>query len=566
MQIQVKINETGILKNQRHAFTDRFTLITELLQNARRAGASRVTVSYDHAQQLLRVADDGQGIDDFQKLLTFHESGWGETLAAQEFPFGIGFSKCLYAATRCIVTSGDFRVDIDTESALNRIPIDVQASPTRSAGTEIELHGVDLTGIESRIDGLCLGFPTEVTFNGRDIPRPLALANLAADRTPVGAIYLCGKTDGRCTTQTIYFLQGLCVSRPSYMDLNAINVVHLESSQFMARLPDRDQLIDEDQQLQRVGCEIKSAWHRHLQFAKAQLSSKEFVSRFYDAMRNFGALELMNDVDVLPHQLVLQITGYPIQADETEGGFLAEVSDAPSRKAVESGEVKLVTLDSINSENAARWMLAWRLGYLVIRSYGLDLDHWVHAYVQDMDELDLVVEPINPASQTTMYGRWVWPQITLCDSVRISVGTASVDIYDAGVCHTGDIYIPTEEKSGEPVRQLSSFTDDRDRFELDAMEADRAELETLIRRLRCVNPVDTLDSLLQDLALENYPSLHGKSFEVSIDLPSSKVQKKVASTQAVEPAHRVRLIAVAGSSEATMDESSVVLEVRHAIS
>lgn len=39
MKIQVRINEEGALRNQRHAFSNRFTLVSELLQNARRAGA-----------------------------------------------------------------------------------------------------------------------------------------------------------------------------------------------------------------------------------------------------------------------------------------------------------------------------------------------------------------------------------------------------------------------------------------------------------------------------------------------------------------------------------------------
>ena len=38
MDIHVRINSEGALRNQRHAFTDRYTLISELLQNARRAG------------------------------------------------------------------------------------------------------------------------------------------------------------------------------------------------------------------------------------------------------------------------------------------------------------------------------------------------------------------------------------------------------------------------------------------------------------------------------------------------------------------------------------------------
>ena len=47
MQIQVRINEEGALRNQRFAFTDRFTLVSELLQNARRAGATSIAIDHD---------------------------------------------------------------------------------------------------------------------------------------------------------------------------------------------------------------------------------------------------------------------------------------------------------------------------------------------------------------------------------------------------------------------------------------------------------------------------------------------------------------------------------------
>ena len=98
MQIQVRINEEGALRNQRYAFTDRFTLVSELLQNARRAGATRIEIHYDAAVQVLLVHDDGCGLEDFQKLLSFHESGWNAATSIEERPFGVGFSKCMYAA------------------------------------------------------------------------------------------------------------------------------------------------------------------------------------------------------------------------------------------------------------------------------------------------------------------------------------------------------------------------------------------------------------------------------------------------------------------------------------
>ena len=195
MQIQVRINEEGALRNQRYAFTDRFTLVTELLQNARRAGAKRIDITHDATSQWLRVADDGHGIDDFQKLLTFNESGWDDATSDQERPFGIGFSKCLYAASRCIVVSHDRQVDFDTEAALARAPIDVVTRAEADAfvaGTVVELHGVALPDLADRIESLCQGFPITVVFNGKTLGRRHAEANLAAMPTGVGSVHLAG--------------------------------------------------------------------------------------------------------------------------------------------------------------------------------------------------------------------------------------------------------------------------------------------------------------------------------------------------------------------------------------
>ena len=162
MQIQVQINEEGALRNQRYAFTDRFTLVSELLQNARRAGAMRIEIHYDATTQVLRMEDDGRGLEDFQKLLSFHESGWDAPISAEERPFGVGFSKCLYAATRCIVASNRQRVDIDTAAALAKASIEVEPITEAVAGTRIELHGVDLPDLGNRIESLCLGFPPRI--------------------------------------------------------------------------------------------------------------------------------------------------------------------------------------------------------------------------------------------------------------------------------------------------------------------------------------------------------------------------------------------------------------------
>lgn len=522
MQIQVRINEEGALRNQRYAFTDRFTLVSELLQNARRAGATRVEIHYDAAVQGLLVLDDGCGLDDFQKLLSFHESGWDAATSIEERPFGVGFSKCLYAATRCIVASGRQRVDIDTVVALAKAPIEVEQTTETDAvtGTRIELHGVDLPDLDIRIEALCLGFPVDVLFNGQSLSRRFSQAHLAMVPSPMGLVHLTGTRDGQHTHDTMVFLQGFCVMKPAYWT-DRVNVVHLDSRQFMARLPDRDKLIDEDLQRKRIDAELKACWRETLEVAKTQLSPKRFVETYYAVMRAWGQLELLNDLDALPAQVCDAIEDYPIQDEGGQREYVQPVATAPSRDAIEGGAVTLVTLDWVNDDNAARWMLARAKGYLVFDWIGLHADHWAHRHVHFLEDEPVQVEAVSVQGRTVLEGRWVSPNVILCEAVRIRVGDEVAEVTDEGVCHEGDLYIPAGECSGAPVRQLSSFTDENDQFLDSDLDADRDAVVDLIRRLRSVDPVQTLDSLRQELRLGNYPLLHGKTFQLTVGVGSA---------------------------------------------
>ncbi|WP_428422700.1 ATP-binding protein [Methylibium sp.] len=523
MQIQVRINEEGALRNQRFAFTDRFTLVSELLQNARRAGATCIEIHYDAATQVLQVNDDGCGLTDFQKLLSFHESGWDAATCAEEHPFGVGFSKCLYASTRCIVTSGRQRVDIDTAAALAKSSIEVEQTTDADAvtGTRIELHGVGLPDLGARVETLCLGFAVEVLFNGQPLARRFAQERMAMTPSAMGMVHLAGTSDGQTSSDTMVFLQGFCVLKPTCCNLERVNVVHLDSRQFMARLPDRDKLIDEDVQRQRIDAELKSCWRATLEVAKTQLSPERFVDTYYAAMRAWGYLDLMNDLDVLPAWLCDAIAGYPIQDDSGQREYAQPVASAPTRADIESGAATLVALDWVNDENAPRWMMARAKGWLVFDWIGLHADHWVRRHVRFLENELAEVEAVSEQLRTVLEGRWVWPNVILCEAVRVRIGDDVAEITDAGLCHDGAMYIPAGEGSGEPVRQLSSFTDEHDQFLDFDMDADRDALADLIRHLRAVDPVQTLDSLLQELRLGKYPLLHGKTFQLTVGVGSA---------------------------------------------
>jgi hypothetical protein len=62
--------------------------VIEILQNARRAGATQVTVT--NGDGLVTVHDNGKGIDDFAKLLDLGDSDWDQAMEEAEDPAGVG--------------------------------------------------------------------------------------------------------------------------------------------------------------------------------------------------------------------------------------------------------------------------------------------------------------------------------------------------------------------------------------------------------------------------------------------------------------------------------------------
>jgi hypothetical protein len=515
MRIQVRINEEGALRNQRYAFSDKYTLVTELMQNARRADARRVEVLYDEGAKVLRIIDDGCGIEDFQKLLTFNESGWANSICREERAFGIGFSKCLYSATRCVVVSRGQRIDFMTDAALKREPIEVINVPDERQ-TVVELHEVLLPGLKTRLSTVASGFPIAVCFNGIEISRIHAIERLAFTPTEIGEVYLTGTQDGKYSTDTLVFLQGFCVMRPSGFDPEHVNVVHLDSQKFMARLPDRDKLIDEEDQYRRIdGC-LKSLWRQAVIAAKTELEPEVFVDLFFKAMSRWGHLDLLNTVPLLPKCLCQRIVGYPLQEAYESRQYLEPVGRCLTRSEIEGGRTVLAELDSTRSENVACWMLAKAKGYIVFSAVSLHRDHWAHPYTRVLDDAPVQVDAVGAHCRGMLEGRWIWTEVILCDAVSLTLGDERVEIADEGVYHEGSIFIPAGEASGEPVRQASDFIDEHDQFLYDYRDADRAALADLILRLRATDPNVTLRSLVQGLKLEQYPLLQGKTFRLKV--------------------------------------------------
>ena len=88
--IQVRVNGSEVLNRVSRMFdgTPR-SILRELMQNARRAEATKIDISF--LDGTLTIAHNGQAFDDFGKLFSFGSSGWKKQGIKNEDPAGMGF-------------------------------------------------------------------------------------------------------------------------------------------------------------------------------------------------------------------------------------------------------------------------------------------------------------------------------------------------------------------------------------------------------------------------------------------------------------------------------------------
>ena len=156
----------------------------ELIQNARRAGATKLHVVTDAVPDdciRVTVTDDGDGIADPAVLLSFGESGWDEDTAGREDPAGIG----VYALSKrgCTVSSRasgplldlapGWGVELTPDCFLGKEEAAVlEADAPWPHGTAISFTADEsLVAIKGAIEAAARHCPLPVTFNGEPVER-----------------------------------------------------------------------------------------------------------------------------------------------------------------------------------------------------------------------------------------------------------------------------------------------------------------------------------------------------------------------------------------------------------
>ena len=156
-------------------------ILNELLQNARRAGATMVHITLDGS--MTTVADDGRGVEDPLTLLAFGQTGWNEKTASAEHAAGMG----LYTLARRGVVKINSRTTGKAGWEVTLMPQNftgeaeaplVETGYDAPTGTSITFSGPAPSGYE--IERATKYYPLPVKVNGEEQPRHDYLQNAVA--------------------------------------------------------------------------------------------------------------------------------------------------------------------------------------------------------------------------------------------------------------------------------------------------------------------------------------------------------------------------------------------------
>ena len=520
-EVAMKVNQANLVRSLKFSFTNKTTVLGEMMQNARRAKATQVLFEFAPETKILRVTDNGCGIDSIETLLTVAESGWDAEVVAHEHPFGIGFLSALFVCRHLTVVSKSGRISADTGDVLAFKPITVSPVTDWDGITSITMTGVaiDFGNIQESLTRLACGFPIPVALNDVFLERQHALdSGLRFADTEIGAVYCVGvdEPSGFCSEFEVY-LQGLPIYR-SFHAYGARNrhVLHLDSSRFYARLPDRDKLIDEADVVKLVKSVLAQEIEKNLIAIKATVSATEFVL-FYEIMKQWGLLHLLNDVPVVPCHALREFDDYPNCDPDSYGSFTSTLNKPLTRAEVEARAV--VDIDeSIQEFGAALYMFARQRDALLYQG-GLDQGHWLHSMIRHLHNEDLGIELVNETHGAHFEGDWISVSVRFCKAYRIRVGNDVVEITDdafyQGEENGGDVIVPKDDASGYVLKQISSYRSEYEDFQESTHESDMAAFAAFVVANTASDPAEAMQRLLPGFS--GCPALYGKSFVIALD-------------------------------------------------
>jgi len=214
-----------------------FAAYKELIQNALRAGAKTICVTYTF--ETLMVEDDGEGFTDLTSLLTIGESGWGTEVLE---PAGVGIYAAPAFSERVTIHSGSRMLILSGELFETG---EVKEKPMLETiqGTRVTVEGIRLNF--TNINALRGYGDVDFYINGELIPNPLEGADYI--EIPYGRLYLKQHSETSGWHYGLYDkvvwegykLEDRYISLPGIWEVDTMSV----PGELRPQLPHRDRLI-----------------------------------------------------------------------------------------------------------------------------------------------------------------------------------------------------------------------------------------------------------------------------------------------------------------------------------
>lgn len=559
--VELNVSREGMIHSMGDSFTNRETFILEILQNARRAGASNIDVKNDDNACSISFRDNGSGINDPQTLLMFGDSDWtSKRVMETESPFGVGFAAAIFASTHIRVESNGWVIDARTWTLLAMEPIAVEKGAVNE-GTQItvwldEYNYRDLS-IERDLPRVVTGFPIPVSLNGTEMPRSHAIDS--ADHEfmdlDIGAMSRPNTVFEVVDPEVDVYLQGFRIgqiragSGGSMVPFNGYRptcmgramVIHLDSSKFRARMPDRAQLVDHQKSLGRVCDSVSDKMVEIVHELEHELTAEEFIRTYTKAALRW-AKELLNDkpIPVGALDYFYELPCYEDMGDHKnvyspqngkefiypDESFTFALSIDPESWFVESDDLN-DSEDGYKTNVLLAYLTKMSLPMISERFNECESRHWIYDKAIDTRAMAMsgairVDDISNPKKQVFFPGKEVITSITFCDSYTVvcddpRLPNLEIDDFPFFDQDERRVVMPFKTDKvnmGAMLKQFSNYMDEFEDYDEDGFWSDCDDLMRLSRLVESTDMASFLQEMISDSARGYHDLLNGQSFRI----------------------------------------------------
>lgn len=576
--LQFTVNEAGIKQLIPQLFTMQYQFLTEMVQNAQRAGATRVDIDFDESSRCLIVTDDGSGFteDSFHAFFTAAaDSSWSEEVMDTQMPFGIGAAALFFAGDEGCIISNGIEVNFNTQAVYDGTelarPTEIE---TNFKGSMVGVRLNDTINISRLIksilvDQIFQGFPIPVFFNGKNLPRRFAEGSDTTDISyqwldaPFGRIGIknCVHPKNLVDCQAAYFVQGYKLGLSTKTIYSGYDVVvHLNSKLFPARVPDRTTLLDTE--LSRsLKSDVKSFFlsvrTAELYALADNMSRADFSSKYWFAAKSICP-DLIVDLQLpLPEGSIVTLSDLPHKMMEFEDPEI-EIPEY-NRDALERENAPQFFLDDVHccfyydheDRENQRVMEFYSYAYLAglpVASNNALPGHWAFERTIDIEsqsssDLIEVTDIINGKEKFISWADYCSANIVLCDSFTLSATNISDDdgneielpsvvVTDDTVIIDNVIYIAGKLNDTVVRQYVCCETDDEwsTLMDDDRLEEVTDALNAVVSMHQHNNPAELLRTILCKCTSELRSAMEligDKSFELSFEQEDTPFGLKV---------------------------------------